>query len=190
MRTIVLAAAVAAVAGTATGAFVQEATLSEADVQNFIEAMTEDAQRIMESGDWEGIRNWIEQNVAEEARITVSGTVAGVGAPSLRYDLVATRDNVMAIGGMMLAGPHGAGAIEDFILTSEIEHIALLPNGEAVASVRFHESGGIALPEGAEGGDTPRSLSFHSSASCDLRLAGSGEDLRITVMACLAATTM
>ncbi len=197
MRTSIFAAAVvtaAAATGFSTGVLAQDTAqdtaLTEADVRSFVDAMTEESLRIVESGDWEAIRDWVERHVAETAQIAASGAVVGSGGPTIRYDLVATRENMLMLGGMMMAGPHGLGAIEDFALTSGIENVTLLPNGEAVASVRFHESGAVALPEAAETGEAPSSLSFHSTADCDLRLAGSGEEVRITVMACHVVTTM
>lgn len=185
MRSMAAALTVAATA-FAPVALAQDG-LTESDVQDFIDAMTEESHRIVAEAAWDDLNSWIEGNVAEEARLVASGAVVGAGGPAIRYDLVADRDNLLLLGGMMVAGPHGLGAIQDFELTSEVENVTLLPNGEAVATVRFHESGEIELPAGAE---TSPAMSFHSTAICDLRLQNGGDAIRITTATCETTSTM
>lgn len=180
----------AATTGLATGVFAQDRELTEADVQDFLDAMTEESHRIVAGGQWEAIGDWVDRHIAEEAQITASGTLVGSGGPVIRYDMVVNRENLLLFGGMMMAGSHGAGAIEDYALTSSLENVTVLPNGEAVASVRFHESGAVELPAAGGGAETPPALSFHSTADCDLRLRGSGEDVQFTAVTCEVTTTM
>jgi hypothetical protein len=186
-----IAAAVASVAATTLCpmALAQESALSESEVQGFVDAMTEESHRIVAEGAWDDLRGWVERHVAEEARVVASGALVGAGGPAIQYNLVADRENLLLLGGMMMAGPHGLGAIQDYSLTSAVGNVTLLPSGEAVASVRFHEPGAVELPAGT-GGEAPPAMSFHSTADCDLRLQKSGGEVRITVATCEATSTM
>jgi hypothetical protein len=171
----------------ASAAAAQEAAPTEPDVRGFVERLTERSRAVVAEADPAAMRDWVESTFAENARIAAEGSLVTADGPTVSYEIVAGREDLARLGGMMLAGPHAAGAgIEDYALASTVDQVSELPGGGAAAVVRFVESGRILPGEAA----AMPPVTFHTLALCDLRLEGAGEAVRIVIAACDATTTM
>lgn len=194
MKRLLLASA-ALVAATAVHA---QSDLTESDVQNFINPLAERAERAVAEGDWKGIQTFISKHVRPEATLGFVGGLTTSMGPTMRYELAMSGRDYARFAGLMTMAPHmseGAETISGYSATVRLMEVHILPNGQAEAVIAFFESGAIDLsnlPGGAgeaHGAEMGTAV-FASTAECQLRLAGSGEELQITMAACETHTSI
>jgi hypothetical protein len=178
LREIGAAAAAAMIAGTV---WAQDQGPGEDAVRAFVDEMVASARQAVSAGDAQAMTAWLEGHLADGAQIAAAGVVSLRGGPVVNYQTSFDGDDLTRLAGIM-----GKLAVEDYAIEAEVRDVRQLPNGEASATVVFHEAGAIA---GRGDAETARAV-FDSSSTCDLRLSGSGEALAIAAASCVSSTTM
>lgn len=164
----ILCAAAAAVLATAAPARAQpdQEPLSAAAVEDFFGRMEQDAVRMVRSGAFEELLDWVTDNIAEEATFAVSETFHAADRPKGFAVLFLDRRDVLAFTrsavGMMSAMPDGA--LQDYSL--EIQVTEVIPAGPdaATATTRIVESGSFVL----SGGGAPGSAAAADAAPVEM----------------------
>ncbi len=148
-------AGLAAVA-MATGALAQDDAqgLTEDDARSFLEAVSEDAEEAVGAGDWQGIASWMNEHVAEDAPVLMSGSFVLTGGPSGTYDLSLTGRDLSRMAQMTAFGQSQDGAmpaISDYEFMSNVQSTWPIAGGRVGVAVMFYETGQVDVPAMAGG---------------------------------------
>lgn len=197
------------------GAHAQDQELSTDEVRQFFEDIGPEAEQAVAEGNWQGIQNWMQDHVADDANIAVQGSFIAGDGPTMSYqatmrgvDLKRASALHMSMTGPQMMGP----AIQDYAVDVSVESVTELSGGGIAADVMFREHGVLDLEALAEaaaqqaGGQQtagqqaggmpdlpPEALepkSFVDTSECSFRVARQDGDIVITLAACESVTTM
>jgi len=196
--------ALAAAAAHAQDADENGRTLTADEARDFFGEVASDAEEAVRREDWAGIMNWFERHVTEDATIALRGTATMTGGMVASFEVVMDGAHLSRVAGMAM-GAGGSGQamsmpmdmIEDYALSTDVQAVNELPNGQVTAAVVFHESGRVAPPEEATGQEAPQAqarempeLVFDQLSSCMIRLAPGEDEIRIVNVACESTAMM
>lgn len=142
MRTLLIAAAATLLAAPATA----QESLTEDSVESFVAEAVEEAQQLVDDGDWAGIQSWYEKRLSETAQIAARATMLVKGGPTMTFSIAMNAADAQGATGMMGHAHGQQNPIEDFNLEADVLSVTELPDGGASAVVVFNESGAIAMP--------------------------------------------
>ncbi|HET7408811.1 MAG TPA: hypothetical protein VFJ13_01295 [Paracoccaceae bacterium] len=190
MRMLTIAAAAALLTAPATA----QDGLTEDRVRSFIDQSTEEAQLLVETGDWAGIQSWYEQRLSDTAQIAARATMLVQDGPTMTFSITMDAKDLQGFSGMMGQAHGTQNPIEDFSLKADVRSVTELPDGGASAVVAFDESGVLVTPAVAGGSATPSGemerVVFQTSSTCNVRLAPDGDSVMIEMIACESVSTV
>lgn len=181
------------------------AAVDENQVRSFFDDATAEAEQLAEAGDWQGVREWTRQHLAEEATLAVTGAMIGRTGPVISYSASLDRQDLSRLASMAMMSPQDMGedAIEDYRLQTEVLSVSELPDGTATARVRFQETATVDLSEMAkvaaadgararmaEAAAIPSRTTVQSTSTCEFRLGeGGAAGVEIQIAACESTTS-
>lgn len=188
MKALIIAAGAALVF---TGsAIAQDGRLSGQQAKNFLEPLGDQAKKAVEQGDWQGVTRWMEKHVADDAPVAIRGSFLATTGSTMTFQLSMSGAELQRFAGMSMGRlDRKQDAIRDYQIKFDVLDVTELPTGSVSAQIRAVESGVLQASAGkAEG----KSVAFHSTTSCTLRLAGGrdGGDPEIRLAGCELMTTM
>lgn len=159
----------------------QDGGLTAEDARTFLEDVQPQAEQAVEQGDWEGVQNWLAQNIADDAPIYLTGNVLASEGPSIDFTSSMTGADLTRFAAMGMSGPSGnvTDVIDEYTLEVRIMDTWQLPDGKVAAAVAFYEHGAF-----KEGEGMPFSGPFSSATECALRMGGSADDIMIELAHC------
>lgn len=181
----------------AGAAHAQDGGLTRSEARSFLGAVTTEAEESISRDDWRGVREWAQRNLGRHANFAIKGTVVSARGPVMTYSATLDADTLRRFGNATMMSPHDVmgDTIEDYAHQGNVEHLTMLPNGEASALLALFETATIAFPaakgEARAGGDSESgTVSFQSNGMCDLRLARADGNIVIRAASCTMSTTM
>lgn len=189
--------------------------LSSDAAERFIQNIGEEADSAVESGDWQGMADWVSQHVSDEAPVAMEGDFTVTGGPTGSYMVSMTGAQLAQMAQMKAQGPmqmHMGGAITDYDIVTEVLRSWQVPGGMVGMTVAFYETGrldpakarGAAAGTGEQAGQSQTASeagqgqmdhgfaggAFSTASMCTFRLGGAGEEITIEAVSCKASSMM
>jgi hypothetical protein len=195
----------------ATPTVAQEGQVTESSVRSFFKDTMRQAEKAVAGGDWQGVRDWAQRHLADEATLALKGAIVSKKGPVLSYAGSLDREDLLGLGAAtMMSLQDLVESFQDYSLETTVQSVSVLPNGEATAIVHFQEMASIdpsqlrgdmehdgeqvgteeRSPASAdEQGDSSKAV-VQSTSACNFRLSNGGEDgMQIEIAACETTTT-
>lgn len=194
-RTIVTA--VATVIALAAAAHAQQRELTVDEVKNYFGQVQHDVTGLVQRHDVEGIGQWSDRHVADEARFKIFAEMIHDNKPIVfsavnldKADIHRLRD---------LLGAPAVRAIQDYSLRIDVRKV--IPHGADAATVMatWSDKAKLQLPEARaagqpqssvgqapQAGTQPRTLDIERTIDCDHVLVREGGQLKIGLTSCTA----
>lgn len=197
-----IAATLIALAALCLPAAAQDDPLTASDVTTFFGDLPTRAETAVAEGDWQGIRGWMQDHVADEATIALTGTFVGTDGASMTYQAAMRGRDLKRVSALSMSamGPQAManGAISNYEADVEVVAATELPNGLVSANVTFNEYGRLdlsALAGAADGqaavpAEALEPVVFTSEADCTFRLERREGEIVIVLAACETNTAM
>ena len=145
------------------------------------------AETAVAEGDWQGILDWLDRHVADDAPVTIEGSMLLSSGAAIDYDMAMRGAELTAVAGMSMGSTADLlESVRNFSLRTNVLSTWEIPGGKAGIVVSFYELGELALPEGQSGPEGETAVPFSSETTCAMRLSGSAEDFAIDMASCEA----
>ena len=171
-------------------AMADEHEIATADVEQYFEGIQQEFTEIVQTGEYQRMLAWGEENLGDEARFHMNSALLHDGQPKAMTTITVDKTDLGRGTRLLLAGFQGEDPIDDYSL--QVEVVEVVSHGPQAATVRvtWQETG--TFSPGAMGGQAAGNpeLSFEAMHACSHVVHRNGDRMMIGLTTCVGETRL
>jgi len=161
-----------------------EHRIATAEIEEYFQSIQQEFNQIVQTGEYQRVVVWTQENVAEEAHLQGSFAIIHDGASKFAATVMLEKPDLLRGQGLLTAGLQADDPIEDYSLQIEVQDI--VPHGEDAATVRVTWSdSGTLQPSRDQAAPEAPAVTFERHIDCRHLLQRNGDRMMIGLSNCI-----